>query len=78
MPHAKDFIDTMKTFLQIPGPMQPTNHAALPDSVETLLDWKLSNSDEPFNDEEFLTGFAEHAQQANALFAEVVADFHRD
>jgi hypothetical protein len=40
----------------------------LPDSVETLLDWKLANSDAPFNDEEFLADFEKNADDANLLF----------
>ena len=57
---------------------QPQPNAAIPESVETLLDWKLSNSDEPFNDKEFLADFATHAQEANALFDQAVADFKRE
>jgi hypothetical protein len=45
-----------------------TNQTALPETVETLLDWKLSNSDAQFDDVEFLDGFEEHAKDANALF----------
>ena len=43
-------------------------HSALPDSVETLLNWKLTNSDVPFSDDEFMDGFEQHAKDANALF----------
>ena len=50
--------------------------ATIPDSVETLRDWKLANSDEPFNPDEFLTDFATYAPDANKLFAEAFADFH--
>ena len=57
---------------------QSQAHTAIPESVETLLDWKLSNSDEPFNPEEFLAGFATHAQEAHALFDQAVADFKRE
>ncbi len=57
---------------------QSQAHTAIPESVETLLDWKLSNSDEAFDSEEFLADFAMHAQEANALFDQAVADFKRE
>ncbi len=41
---------------------------SLPDSIETLRDWKLTNSDAPFNDEEFLAEFEKNADDANLLF----------
>jgi hypothetical protein len=48
--------------------MNPPPPSELPETIETLLDWKLSNSDVQFSDEEFLDGFEEHAKEANALF----------
>lgn len=48
--------------------MENEEQTALPESVETLLNWKLANTDVPFSDEEFLNGFEEHAQASNALF----------
>ena len=56
--------------------MSSKDNTTLPDSVETLRDWKLSNSDEPFNPDEFLSDFASYADQANQLFNEAFADFH--
>ena len=46
---------------------------ALPETVETLLDWTLINSDQPFNDEEFLGEFESHAKKANTLFDKAFA-----
>lgn len=40
----------------------------LPESVETLSEWKLPNDDSPFNHDAFLEGFDEHAKEANKLF----------
>lgn len=60
---------------------QSQAHTAIPESVETLLDWKLSNSDDPFDSEAseaFLADFPTHAQEANALFDQAVADFNRE
>jgi len=45
----------------------------LPETVETLLDWKLLNSDSPFDDAEFLGEFESHAQKANELFEKAFA-----
>ena len=46
----------------------------LPESVETLRDWKLSNSDKRFDDNEFIDGFSLHAKEANELFDKAFAD----
>lgn len=51
---------------------KPTD-GALPETVETLLNWKLANSDKPFKDEEFLGGFDAHAKKANELFDKAFA-----
>ena len=40
----------------------------LPETVETLLDWKLGNSDAQFREEEFLHGYEQHAKESNELF----------
>jgi len=46
-----------------------TNHPVLTEA--TLIDWRLNNSDKPFDDEEFLKGLDEHAQKSNELFDRV-------
>jgi len=52
-----------------------TPHARLiPESVETLLNWKLPNGDIPFKDDKFLSGFKDHAKEANSLFDSAFAE----
>jgi hypothetical protein len=46
----------------------------LPETTETLLDWKLTNSDVQFSEEDFLNGFEAHAEEANALFDAAFAE----
>jgi len=44
----------------------------LPETVETLIDWKLPNQAEPFSEEEFFNVPDGYIAEVNALFDEAL------
>lgn len=47
---------------------QDNQYSPIPETVETLLDWKLPNESSAFSEEEFLSGVDQFAADMNSLF----------
>jgi hypothetical protein len=45
----------------------------IPETVQTLSTWRLSNSDKPFDEQEFNEGLEEHFKEADELFDKAFA-----